>query len=590
MKGFFKSVLATVVGIFLFMLIMGFFFIISMVGMIASGEQTKSVRDNSVLVLNLSGTMEERAEENIMSQLTGNFNNQIGLDDVLSAIKKAKDNERIKGIYIEAGAFTPDSYASLQAIRRALTDFRKSGKWIVAYGDTYTQGAYYLASAADKVWLNPQGMIDWHGIGAQKIYFKDLMQKFGVKMQVAKVGSYKSAVEAFTVDKMSDADREQTEAYINGIWQNVTKDVSESRKISVADLNTYADSLITFADNRQLQKLKLVDAFLYTDQIKGEIKKLLKVDEDRKINQLSISDMKNVKAEKQEGDEIAVYYAYGNIVDGAAGGVGSQEHQIDAQVVCKDLEKLMADEDVKAVILRVNSGGGSAYASEQIWHYLMEMKKKKPVVVSMGGMAASGGYYISSPANWIVAEPTTLTGSIGIFGMFPDASELLTQKLGLKFDEVKTNKFSTFGSQARPISSEEMSHLEAYIDRGYKLFRQRVAEGRKMTPEQVEQIAQGHVWLGQDALRIKLVDQLGGLDVAIAKAAELAKLKEYHTQSYPAPVNWMEQLLGEANSGNYLDEQLQATLGEYYKPFMLMKTIQQQNPIQARIPYYIYIR
>jgi len=590
MKGFFKSVLATIVGIFLFMLIMGFFTFISLVGMIASGEQTKGVRDNSVLVLNMTGTMEERAEEDLLSQLRGNVTQQLGLDDILSAISKAKDNERIKGIYIEAGAFIPDSYASLQAIRKALADFKKSGKWVVAYGDAYTQGLYYLSSVADKVWVNPQGIIDWHGIGAQKVYFKDMMEKVGVKMQVAKVGSYKSAVEIFTADKMSDADREQTEAYINGIWKNVTKDVAASRHLSEATLNAYADSLVTFADTKELVKLKLADALLYTDQVKGEIKKMLKMEPDDDIHQLTIDDMKRVKSKEKEGEQIAVYYAFGSIVDNAVGGMSSQGHQIVGTEVCQDLEKLMNDDDVKAVVFRINSGGGSAYASEQMWHQIMELKKKKPVVVSMGGMAASGGYYISAPANWIVAEPTTLTGSIGIFGMFPDPSELLTQKLGLKFDYAATNKYSTFGANGRPISADEMSHIEAYVDRGYKLFRQRVAEGRKMTTDQVEQIAQGHVWLGQDALRIKLVDQLGGLNEAVAKAAQLAKLTEYHCESYPAPKGFMEQLLDKGSAGSYLDEQLQLTLGEYYQPFMFMKNMQKQNPIQARIPYYIYIR
>lgn len=590
MKGFFKSVLATIVGIFLFMLIMGFFTFISLVGMIASGEQTKGVRDNSVLVLNMTGTMEERAEEDLLSQLRGNVTQQLGLDDILSAISKAKDNERIKGIYIEAGAFIPDSYASLQAIRKALADFKKSGKWVVAYGDAYTQGLYYLSSVADKVWVNPQGIIDWHGIGAQKVYFKDMMEKVGVKMQVAKVGSYKSAVEIFTADKMSDADREQTEAYINGIWKNVTKDVAASRHLSEATLNAYADSLVTFADTKELVKLKLADALLYTDQVKGEIKKMLKMEPDDEIHQLTIDDMKRVKSKEKEGEQIAVYYAFGSIVDNAVGGMSSQDHQIVGTEVCQDLEKLMNDDDVKAVVFRINSGGGSAYASEQIWHQIMELKKKKPVVVSMGGMAASGGYYISAPANWIVAEPTTLTGSIGIFGMFPDPSELLTQKLGLKFDYAATNKYSTFGANGRPISADEMSHIEAYVDRGYKLFLQRVAEGRKMTTDQVEQIAQGHVWLGQDALRIKLVDQLGGLNEAVAKAAQLAKLTEYHCESYPAPKGFMEQLLDKGSAGSYLDEQLQLTLGEYYQPFMFMKNMQKQDPIQARIPYYIYIR
>lgn len=590
MKDFLKHVGATVVGIFLFSVIMGFFGIISLVGMIASSEQTKSVKDNSVLVLELSGTLEERAENDFLAQFIGKLGGQQGLDDVLSAIKKAKDNDKVKGIYIESGAFVPDSYASMQALRNALAGFRKSGKWIVAYADTYTQGAYYVASVADKVYLNPQGMIDWHGIASQPMFLKDLMEKFGVKMQVAKVGAYKSATETFTGDRMSDANREQVTAYVNGIWRNVTADVAESRKVSVAALNAYADSLIMFEDQKEYVKKKMVDGLLYTDQVKKEVKKLLKIDDDDTVNQLSVADMKNVKGVKKDGEEIAVYYAYGDIVDGAASDMMSQGHKIDAQVVCKDIGKLMDDDDVKAVVLRVNSGGGSAYAAEQIWHSVMELKKKKPVVVSMGGMAASGGYYISAPANWIVAEPTTLTGSIGIFGMFPDMSGLLTEKLGLKFDEVKTNKNSGFGTPARPFTPDEMRYLEAYVGRGYKLFRQRVADGRKMTAEQVEKIAQGRVWIGQDALKIRLVDQLGGIDVAVAKAASLAKLKEYHTSAYPAPADWMESFLSDMQGGNYLDEQMRAALGEYYEPFSLLKNINRQDVIQARIPYYINVR
>lgn len=590
MKDFLKNVLATVVGIFLFMAVTGLFMVMSIIGMVASGEQTKSVKDNSVLVMNLSGILAERGESNPLSEFMGNSNQSLGLDDMLAAIKKAKSNDKIKGIYIEAGAFSPDSYASLQALRRALSDFRKSGKWIVAYADTYTQGSYYLASVADHVWLNPQGQVDWHGLAAQKMYFKGLMEKFGVKMQVAKVGSYKSAVEQFINDKMSDADREQTEAYINGIWQQVTTDVAASRKLTQATLNEYADSLITLSDSKQFVTAKLVDKLLYTDQVKAEVKKLLDIDEDDDINQLSIGDMKNVKDKDRDGEEIAVYYAYGNIVDGNAGGQFSREHVIDAQVVCKDLEELMDDDDVKAVVLRINSGGGSAYASEQIWHQIMELKKKKPVVVSMGGMAASGGYYISAPANWIIAEPTTLTGSIGIFGMFPDMSGLLTDKLGLRFDEVKTNKYSALGTNARPFTADEMAHLESYIDRGYKLFRQRVADGRKLTTEQVEAIAQGHVWLGKDALSIRLVDQLGSLDDAVAKAAKLAKLDEYHTNAYPGKQDWFDSFMNEASNGNYLDEQLRLGLGVLYEPFLLMRTINSQDAIQARVPYYINIR
>lgn len=590
MKEFFKYVLATITGIILFTVIMGIFMVIGLVGMIASAEQKTEVRSNSVLVMNLTGQMEERSNSNVMTEFMGGEEAAMGLDQMLTAIDKAKKNNDIKGIYIEAGAFAPDSYASLQALRAALADFRKSGKWIVAYADTYTQATYYLSSVANKVYLNPQGMIDWHGIAAQPIFVKDLLSKFGVKIQVAKVGSYKSATEMFTGDKMSDEDREQTQAYINGIWEDVTKEVGASRNLTVDQLNAYADSLIAFADPNQYVSMKLVDKLLYTDQIKTEVKKLLEIDEDDDINQMSIAEVAALPDEKSEGEEIAVYYAYGSIVDGAASNPMSQEHEIDAQVVCKDLEELMNDDDVKAVVFRINSGGGSAYASEQIWHQIMELKKKKPVVVSMGGMAASGGYYISAPANWIVAEPTTLTGSIGIFGMFPDASELLTQKLGVKFDEVKTNANSGFGTLARPFNDEEMHILEKYIDRGYKLFRQRVAEGRKMTTDQVEAIAQGHVWIGKDALKIKLVDQLGDLNVAVAKAAQLAKLDDYYTESYPATEDWLTTLLKGATSGNYLGDQMKVMLGEYYEPFTLLMNMNRQNAIQARVPYYMNIR
>ena len=590
MKDFFKYMSATVVGLIVFTLITGIIGAMCIVGMIASGSSAKDVSDNSVMVINLSGMLNERSESTFMDEIGGNTVGTIGLDDVLAAIDKAEGNDKIKGIYIEAGMLSADSYASLTAIRNALLDFKKSGKWIVAYGDVYTQGVYYVASVADKVFLNPSGQVDWHGIASQPIFLKDLMAKFGVKMQLAKVGAYKSAPEMFTADKMSDANREQVTAYINGLWQNICKGVSESRKISVAQLNAYADSFVTLSDAKDFVKYKFVDKLIYTDGIKAEINKLLKNEADDDINTVSLADMKVVKGKEDKGEEIAVYYAYGDIVDSETGGMMSSGHSIVGKTVCQDLEDLMEDDDVKAVVLRINSGGGSAYASEQIWHYVEMLKKKKPVVVSMGGMAASGGYYISSGANWIVAEPTTLTGSIGIFGMFPDMSELLTQKLGVKFDEVKTNRHSAFGTPARPFNEEEMSYLNKYIDRGYNLFRQRVAQGRKMKVENVEKIAQGRVWLGQDALKIKLVDELGGLDKAIAKAAQLAKLKEYHTSAYPGKVDWLDQLLNKTSGGSYIKAQMRQSLGEYYEPFMLLKDMNNHSAIQARVPFMMNIK
>ena len=588
MKDFFKNVFATVVGIALFLAIMGFFAFISIIGMIASGDSAVKVKNNSVLVLNLDGVLSERGDTDFMSQFMGQMSPSAGLDEILEAIERAKDNDNVKGIYIEAGAFGSDSPASSQAIRDALLDFKKSGKWIVAYGDQYIQSAYYICSAADQVWINPYGEIDWHGLGSTPYYLKDVMAKFGVKMQLTKVGTYKSAPETYTADKMSDANRQQVTEYITGIWDKMLTDVAASRKLTKEQLNTYADSVTLFNTTAQYQQQKLIDKALYYDQVKPEIRKLLKIDEDKEINTVGISSMLATQGKKNKGEEIAVYYAYGNIVTrDVENQIMGGGHSIVGVDVAEDLEKLAKDDKVKAVVLRINSGGGSAYASEQIWRAVTRLKAKKPVVVSMGGLAASGGYYMSCAANWIVAEPTTLTGSIGIFGMFPDFSGLLTEKLGVKFDEVKTNKNTTFGTMARPFNQEEMAVLDKYIQRGYELFRKRVADGRKQPVDSIEKIAQGHVWLGKDALGIKLVDQLGNLNDAVKKAAELAKLKEYHTSAYPAKATWQEQLLKQATGrgGNYLDRELRMTLGEFYAPFMHLRTINQQDAIQARIPF-----
>lgn len=590
MKEFIKNVGATVVGIFVFTILVGAIGMMSLVGMVASGSSAKDVADNTVFVINLEGQLQERSVDNPFSQYLGGAASTIGLDDLLDGIKKAKENDKIKGIYIEAGAFAPDSYASLQAVRKALVDFKKSGKWIVAYGDIYTQATYYVASVADKVYLNPSGQIDWHGLASQTMFLKDALAKFGVQMQVVKVGAYKSATEMFTGDKMSDANREQVTAFLGGIWQNVCQDVAKSRKVSVGQLNQYADNFITFAEPKSYVGMKLVDGLLYHDQLKDEVKKLMKLGKDDDISTIGLAGIMNVPGGKEEGDEIAVYYAYGDIVDGASGALSQSESVIDGTKVSKDLEDLADDDDVKAVVIRINSGGGSAYASEQMWRAIQLVKAKKPVVVSMGGMAASGGYYMSCSANWIVAEPTTLTGSIGIFGMFPDMSGLVTQKLGVKFDEVKTNKNSAFGTMARPFSEEEMAYLSSYISRGYSLFRQRVADGRHMSVDAVEKVAQGHVWVGQDALKIKLVDQLGGLDDAVAKAAKLAKLDEYYTASYPGKADWLDQFTSAMSSGSYIDNQMRVAMGEYYSTFMLLKDINKQSVIQARIPYMVNIK
>lgn len=592
MKDFIKNVLATMVGMFGFFIVMGVIGMMSIIGMIASGNAAQNVEKNSVFVLNLSGTISEQGSENPLSMFTGDNSLNSGLNDILSAIKKAKANDDIKGIYIEAGALMTN-YATLQEIRNALADFRKSGKWIVAYGDFYTQGAYYVASVADKVYINPKGVVDWHGIGAQTMFYKDFMAKFGVKWQVVKVGTFKSATETFTEEKMSDANRLQTKTFIDGTWRNICAAVSKSRGISVDSLNSYADSYLALQATETLVKAKMVDGMMYGDQVKDAVKKMMKLEKDDDISQLTLNDMLNVKDGKVEGSEIAVYYAEGDIVqDPKAATMFGNNDYIASRKVCKDLEDLMNDDDVKAVVVRINSGGGDAYASEQMWHQMSELRKVKPVVVSMGDYAASGAYYMSAPASWIVAQPNTLTGSIGIFAVIPDFSGLVTSKLGVRFDEVKTNRNSTFGNlMARPFNAEEKAMLQASVNRGYSLFRQRVAEGRRLPVESVEKIAQGRVWLATDALNIKLVDQLGGIDDAVKKAAQLAKLKDYYTSDYPAVASWMDAMLNSmSSSGTYLDEQLRQTLGDFYQPFTMLRSIDKREAIQARIPYAISIK
>lgn len=592
MKDFIKYVGATITGIVMLSVIVGILGVISLVGLAASTASTVQVKDGSVFTLVLKNNIDERGTDNPIGFLNGSDTTIDGLNDIISAIHKAKDNENIKGIYIQADGMATDSPASLHAIREALLDFKKSGKWIISYSDGYSQSEYYLCSVADQILLNPQGQIGWHGLAAEPVFYKDLLAKFGVKFELCKVGKYKSAPEQVTADGMSEANREQVTAYLTGIWKVMLKDVSASRKISTDSLNAYADRFMDLADAQELIKLHLIDKTMYADEVKNVIKKRLDIDTDTDIPQLSLGDMLNVEDKKNRGDKVAVYYAYGDIVDEDNSNPMNPQTCIVGKDMCKDLEELAEDDDVKAVVLRVNSPGGSAYASEQIWHAVTKLKAKKPVVVSMGGYAASGGYYISCAANYIYSDPTTITGSIGIFGMFLNYSELMKDKLGIKFDEVKTNKHANFGTRSRFFNAEEMAILDKYIGKGYELFRKRVADGRKMSVAQVEQIAQGRVWLGNDALKIHLVDGIGSLDDAVKKAAQLAKLDEYYASEYQTPSSWYETLLASAsgNSGSYLDEQMQATFGELYEPLRYIKQVENMSKIQARLPYFLTIR
>ena len=585
MKDFLKYTLATIVGIILTSIIITVISIISVAGMVASEGATSSVPKNSVLRIKLQGEITERAGEGSpMDFLNKGEEASIGLDQALDAIKKAAKNDRVKGIYLEAGALA--SYpADLQELRRALEEFKESGKWVVAYGETYSRGAYYLCSVADELYLNPSGMIAWSGMSSQPIFYTGLMKKLGVKMQVFKVGTYKSAVEPFINTEMSDANREQVQSFLGSIWNNMLKDVAKSRNLSVETLNALADSTILSEANVYVES-KLADKLCYLSDVKEALKKRLELDED---DDLTFTTLADVAAADDLGDkvdkEVAVYYAYGEINDAPSSGFSyNQEHCITTMATITDLQKLRKDDDVKAVVIRVNSPGGSAFASEQIWHEIQLLRAEKPVVISMGAMAASGGYYISCGANKIIAEPMTLTGSIGIFGMIPDASELLTQKLGLSFDVVKTNAMSDFGAMGRPFNSGEAAKMQAYINNGYELFTGRVAGGRGMAQDSVKAIAEGRVWTGEQALGIGLVDKLGNLEDAIGEAAQLAELEKYTIGRYPSPTPWYMNLLDKESNG-YMEGKMRAALGEYYPAFALIQRIGKMNPIQARMPF-----
>ncbi|UKK47835.1 signal peptide peptidase SppA [Prevotella sp. E9-3] len=596
MKDFLKFTLATMCGIILLSVVTGIMFLISLVGVIASDSAVTKVEDNSVFVLKLDGIVQERSEEtNPFGTLLGQADmDEMGLDDILASIRKAKENENIKGIFIQGGVLSFDAPATAQQIRDALADFKKSGKWIIAYADQYMQNSYYVASVADSIFMNKTGMIDFKGLGGKSAYMTGLYEKIGVQYQCTRVGKYKSAVESVTRKDMSENDREQRIAFLQGVWQHMLADMAASRKTTAQQLDQLAsDSIMAFASATDYVKARLIDGLMYPDEIKEVVKKKLGVDDDDDINQLTLSDMLNVKAQKKDkGEEIAIYYAYGEIIDQPLSGFASG-HAIVGSETVKDINELAEDEDVKAVVIRVNSPGGSAIASEQIWHAIQQLKTKKPVVISMGGLAASGGYMISAGADYIVAEPTTLTGSIGIFGLIPNFSGLVGDKLGVTFDGVTTNRYGDYEHKL-VLSKEnetEIKFMQSYVDRGYETFLDIVAKGRSMTRDQVHEIAQGRVWLATDALPIHLVDQLGSLDDAVKKAAELAKADEYYTSAYPEKSSWIDNILNaDKEKGSYLDSELRTVLGDLYEPFVDARMDQHRNRLQARFPFSVSMK
>lgn len=586
MKEFLRSTLATITGV----LICGFIFIIlgvtMLAGFVASSESETIVMPNSVFTLELKGTVQERYQPSPVDQFFEDQISTYGLEDILTSIQKAKEDEQIKGIYLHTGALAC-STASLQAIHRALADFKQSGKFLIAYADMYTQGGYYLASVADKVIVNPVGSLSWHGLASETMFLKDFLAKIGVKMQIFRVGTYKSAVEPMTNTEMSPANREQTQAFLESTWKSIVSDVAASRNISVDSLNLLADQNMDLRPAEDYVRCGLADTLMYKDEVLSYLKSLAGLTEEDNLQILSLDEMTRVKSvtpKSKTRDVVAVYYAYGEIDNGS-----SYDEGINSEKVAKDLRDLRKDKNVKAVVLRVNSPGGSAYGSEQIWREVTLLKAEKPVVVSMGDYAASGGYYISCAANKIVAEPTTLTGSIGIFGMMPDASELLTNKLGLHFDGVKTHKMADMGSMSRPFNAEESALMQQMVNQGYALFTKRCAEGRNIPLEELCKIAEGRVWTGSMAKELKLVDELGGLDTAIQLAAELGKVKDYKLKSYPTKQDFLTELLN-THADRYIHSQLQETFGEYYQGFEWLRHVEQSDRLQARLPFNMRIQ
>ena len=588
MKDFIKFVFATVVGIIIFC-VGGFFLSLLMLFSIAwSSDSETQVPEKSVLKLDFNGTLSERGSEDLpFAALLGDDTSNYTLRDVLSAIGKAKENESIAGIYIEADMLGT-GYASLKSIRDALLDFRESGKFVVAYADNYTQGLYYLSSVADKVMLNPRGVIQWRGLSATPMFYKELLDKLGVEMQVFRVGTYKSAVEPFVATEMSDANRQQIETYLKSVWGTVTNEVAASRGLTVEQLNACADRMLMFYPAQESVTAGLADTLIYKNDVRDYLEARVGLDEDDDLSLLSLADMAGVaknQPKDKSGNVVAVYYASGEI-DGTQG-EGSE--YIDSEEMAADLRRLKEDEDVRAVVLRVNSPGGSAYGSEQIWYAVSELKKEKPVIVSMGDYAASGGYYLSCCADTIVAEPTTLTGSIGIFGLYPNVQGL-TKKIGLDFDVVKTNRFADFGTPGRPLNADESSLMQMMVNEGYNLFLERCAQGRGMTKEEVDKVGQGRVWTGADALELGLVDELGGLDRALEIAVEKAGVEHYTLMSYPAPRPFLESLKRISPTRFMGARLLPEEASGLYRMAKQLHEMEPRERLQARLPFELNVR
>ncbi|WP_293928214.1 signal peptide peptidase SppA [Sphingobacterium sp. UBA6320] len=586
MRSFFKYVLATVTGIVISTVVL-FVIALGIIGALvtsASSEKEVIVKDNTLLYLTFNHAISERSVENPFGSLDipGYNLKNLGLDDILARIRNAKEDGKIKGIYMDASTIAT-GFASLKEIRDALLDFKSSGKFIVAYNESYSQKAYYLASVADQIYVNPEGTIDFKGLASSTMFMKDAFDKFGVDMQVVKVGTFKSAVEPYFLNEMSAANRLQVNSYLGSIYDSFIQEISTSRKMSADSLRNIAHNyLVRNADDAV--RYKLADAKFYKDELISELKKKLNVSAKDDLSVVSLMDYKSKTNTSSETSQVAVLYAEGAIVSGE----GSKD-EIGSDKISRELRKLRENEDVKAVVFRVNSPGGSALASDVIWREVELTKKVKPIVVSMGDYAASGGYYISAAADSIFAENNTITGSIGVFGVIPNFKNLLNNKIGVHFDGVKTGKFSDLGMVPdRPLTAEERDIIQMEVNRVYQTFMKRVSDGRKITVAQVDTIGQGRVWTGKQALEIGLVDRIGGIDDAIKSAAKKAKIAQYAVKQYPAKDDALSMFLNSSKEKVQI-WMAQQQMGEFYNYFNVIKNVSSQTGIMAKLPYSIEI-
>lgn len=582
MKSFLKYTLATIVGV----MVAGFLMAILSIGILSSivsmSEKPVTVKDKSVLIIRMEGEILERTHKNPFNNLVPGFSSvkQTGLNDILECIKKAKTDPHIRGIYLNPSTITA-GLATIEEVRNALLDFKESGKFIYAYGEALSQKAYYLVSVADKVVINPKGMLEFKGLSAQRTFFENALKKIGVQMQVIRHGKFKAAVEPYIREDMSPENRLQTRKYIGSLWGQMLDAISASRGVSTEKLNQLADEVTTFRGADYLYKNGLVDSLEYKDEVINDLRELTGTSEKRDVPAVDINDYAKlpVAGKGYTKDKIAVIYA--------AGGIdmpGSATEKIDSEELSRTIREARRDSSIKAIVLRINSPGGSAYGSEVIWREVKLAAEAKPVIASMGDYAASGGYYIAAAADTILAEHTTITGSIGIFGVIPNAGELLNDKLGITHDEVNTNAHSSILSLSRPMTSFEKDLMQNYIEQGYDTFTSRVADGRGMTQAAVDSIGQGRVWAAENAIQVGLVDRFGGISDAVKLAEKMAGLEKYRIVSLPKIKDPLEEWIKEISSSAKMWV-LKQELGDSYRIYEDLQRIKQSRGILARMPF-----